>query len=244
MVQRLWDGRLLCAVRGCLGRFSGHQQGTIAILYALLAIPTLGIVFGGIDYSRALSIQNQFQTAADAAARLAASRLYEGRSTAKSAFRAAFRSNLPDDLKDHPYDLNIASDRSSVSVRVTASVPTTMIAILGVSRLDVAASVTAKAPVPGVFARRKAPLSLQVPGGRPSAPRVRSKLERVIRSSGSTDVRLPSDKKIEQARRQMQQALRQMGQAGRPNASENLPSAAELERHQRQIQRELQRLRF
>ena len=244
MVKRLWDGRLLFKLRQCLGRFASHRQGTIAVLYALLAIPTLGIVFGGIDYSRALSVQNQFQTAAEAAARLAATRLSEGRSIAKSAFRAAFRSNLPDDLKDHPYDLNIASDRSSVSVKVTASVPTTMIAIMGVSRLDVAASVTAKPPLPGLVVRRKVPPSLEVPGGGPSAPQVRSELERVIRRSGSTNVRLPSDQKIEQARRQMQQALRQMGHSGPSNASQKLPSAGELERRQRQLQRELGRLRF
>ncbi len=71
----------------------------------------LGLVLGGIDYSRAMSVQSQFQTAADAAANTAASRLLEGRDTAEQAFKVAFQENLPDELKDHPYNLAICQGR-------------------------------------------------------------------------------------------------------------------------------------
>jgi Flp pilus assembly protein TadG len=244
-MQLLSRGREPTSARRCLGRFASHERGTIAILYALLAIPTLGIVFGGIDYSRALSVQDQFQTAAEAAARVAASRLHEGPSTAATAFRAAFRSNLPDDLKNHPYDLNIARDASSVSVEITASVPTTLVAMVGLNKLDIVAGATAKPPLPGFLAVRKAhPNPLDVPTGGAAGVRARSELERAIRRGGATNARLPSDDEIVRARRRLNRALREMGHAGLPTQLQGLPDAAELERKQRQIQRELGRLRF
>ena len=44
----------------CLLRFVDNRRGVFTVLYALLAIPILGLLFGGIDYSRALSVQSQF----------------------------------------------------------------------------------------------------------------------------------------------------------------------------------------
>jgi Flp pilus assembly protein TadG len=41
-------------------RFVDNRRGVFTVLYALLAIPILGLLFGGIDYSRALSAQSQF----------------------------------------------------------------------------------------------------------------------------------------------------------------------------------------
>lgn len=127
----LLNSQYASSASACLLRFAENRRGVITVLYALLAIPILGLLFGGIDYSRALSVQSQFQTAAEAAARTAASRLHEGRSQAA----VAFQTNLPPDLKDYPYNLDIAGDAKSLSVEFTASVPTTLVASQGVLKL-------------------------------------------------------------------------------------------------------------
>lgn len=228
-------------------RFANNERGTIAVLFVLLLVPILGIVFGGIDYSRAMSVQSQLQTAADAAATSAASRLAEGRSEAEAAFKAAFRANLPEALKDQPYDLSIAGNGSKLAVELSTSVPTTMIAMLGVTKLDVAVAAAAERPDPLLLARRKAGAGGTALDGLPDTAegaRARVELERALRSAGLPEPKAPDQHEIEEARRQMREALRAMGLPANMASQEQLPDPAELERMQRQIMQELSRLRF
>jgi len=241
----LSNSQYASSASACLLRFAENRRGVITVLYALLAIPILGLLFGGIDYSRALSVQSQFQTAAEAAARTAASRLHEGRSQAAAAFRVAFQTNLPPDLKDHPYNLDIAGDAKSLSVEFTASVPTTLVALLGFSKIDVAAGFTANRPEPTLFARRKAySNSLDAVPTDGAGARTRAKLEAAIRRSGGQAAKFPDPDEIEKARSQMRKVLRAMGQTGQLPRSRDVPDAAKLERMQRQINLESGRLRF
>jgi len=98
----LLNSQYASSASACLLRFADNRRGVITVLYALLAISILGLLFRGIHYSHALSVQSQFQTAAEAAAKTAASRLHEGRSQAAVAFRVAFQSNLPPTSKTTP----------------------------------------------------------------------------------------------------------------------------------------------
>ena len=222
-------------------RFADNRRGVITVLYALLAIPILGLLFGGIDYSHALSVQSQFQTAAEAAAKTAASRLHEGRSQAA----VAFQTNLPPDLKDYPYNLDIAGDAKSLSVEITASVPTTLVALLGFSKIDVAAGFSANRPEPTLFARRKAySNTLDAVPTDGAGARTRAKFEAAIRRSGGQAAKFPDPDEIEKARSQMRKVLRAMGQTGQLPRSRDVPDAAKLERMQRQINLESGRLRF
>ncbi|MBU1210720.1 MAG: pilus assembly protein [Alphaproteobacteria bacterium] len=228
-------------------RFADSQSGTIAVLFALLLVPILGIVFGGIDYSRAMSVQSQLQTAADAAATSAASRLAEGRSQAETAFKAAFRANLPKALRDQPYELSIAGNASRLSVELTTSVPTTMVALLGVSKLDVAVAATAERPDPLALARSKGGGGGMALDGLPATAegaRARHDIERALRSAGLPAPKAPDQREIEEARRQMQDALRAVGLPANLPRQDQVLDPTELERMQRQIMQELSRLRF
>ena len=237
----LLNSQYASSASACLLRFADNRRGVITVLYALLAIPILGLLFGGIDYSRALSVQSQFQTAAEAAARTAASRLHEGRSQAA----VAFQTNLPPDLKDYPYNLDIAGDAKSLSVEFTASVPTTLVALLGFSKIDVAAGFSANRPEPTLFSRRKAySNSLDAVPTDGAGARTRAKLEAAIRRSGGQAAKFPDPDEIEKARSQMRKVLRAMGQTGQLRRSRDVPDAAKLERMQRQINLESGRLRF
>ncbi len=227
-----------------VGQFARSERGTIAVLFALLLVPILGIVFGGIDYSRAMSVQSQLQTAADSAANSAASRLAEGSAKAEAAFEAAFRTNLPDDLKDQPYELNISGNGKTLTVELSTSVPTTMVAMLGVSKLDVAVASTAKRPEPKLFARGNGGAGLDALPDTAEGARTRAELERALRSAGLPAPKALEQHEIEEARRQMQDAMRSMGIPANIARQQELPDPAELERMQRKIMQELSRLRF
>ena len=87
--------------------------------------------------------------------RVSSSGFHEGRSTAATAFRVAFPSNLPNDLKSHPYELNISGDASSVSVEITAGVSTILVVAVGMNKLDVVTGTTAKPLLTGFLTGRK-----------------------------------------------------------------------------------------
>lgn len=234
--------------RKSLSSFAGNERGTIAVLFALLLVPMLGIVFGGIDYSRAMSVQGQLQTAADAAAVSAASRLIEGKAEAKGAFEASFRANLPEDLRDHPYELKIDGDDKTLKVEIAASVPTTLVAIMGVSKLDVTAAATAKRPEPQIFANRKTggdPLA-GLPQGAAGA-QARAKIEQAMRRNGMGGLqapKLPDQQEIEDARRKLESAMRAAGVPADIARNVEMPDPEQLKEMQRMIARELGNLRF
>ena len=120
-----------------------------------------------------------------------------------------------------------------------------VVAMVGLNKLDIVASATAKPPLPGFLAGRKTqPNPLDVPTGGAAGLRARAELERAIRRGSATNARLPSDDEIEKTRSRLNQALRKMGHAGLPTQLQGLPDAAALERHKRQIRLELRRLHF
>lgn len=227
-----------------IAHYAGNEQGTIAVLFALLLLPILGIVFGGIDYSRAMSVQSQLQSAAEAAAGTALSRLPEGREAAEAAFDAAFRANLPDDLKDQPYALDVTANQTAIEVEIKASVPTTLVALLGLSKLQVAAETKASLPKPLKTAHRqgfKSGLDA-IPGA--AGARVRAEYDNAVRNSGGAATGMPSSEELAKAQAQMREVMRALGVSGRMASPQDLPDPKEVERMQQQIARELSRLRF
>lgn len=230
-----------------LSRFVQEDTGTIAVLFALLLMPILGIVLGGIDYSRAISLQNQLQTAADTAALSAANRLYKGKSAAETAFKAAFQSNLPPDLREQPYELSFSGDATALKVEISSSVRTTLIAVLGVHKLDVAVAAKASLPMARTFAGRgrRAPNTATVLGGETTeAARARAELERALRSSGLPAEKLPTAEEIEQVQRELMGRLGARGAASSVPSDLGLPDPEEIQRLNDKVTRELGRLRF
>jgi len=191
------------ADRSTESHFAQDQRGTIAVLFALMLVPILGIVFGGIDYSRALSVRNQLQTAVDAAARSAAGRLGEGAAKAEGAFKAAFVANLPDELKEQPYDLSITGNGKKLTVEIAASVPTTMVALFGLTKLDVGVAAIAERPEPALVAGGRGGSALDAFPDNAEGARARAEVERALRSAGLPPPQAPDQQEIEAARRQM-----------------------------------------
>jgi Flp pilus assembly protein TadG len=227
--------------------FVQEEAGSIAVLFALLLMPVLGIVLGGIDYSRAISLQNKLQTAADTAALSAASRLFEGKSAAETAFKAAFQSNLPPDLREQPYALSFSGDATAFQVEISSSVRTTLIAVLGVHKLDVAVAASASLPKAHALAGygRGAPNTATVLGGETAeAARGRAELERALRSAGLPAEKLPTAEEIYRVQRDLMGQLESRGAPSSAPSNLDLPDPEEIQRLNDKVMRELGRLPY
>lgn len=73
---------IFARLRAAAGRFAGADQGNIAIIFAIAAVPILSFVGAAIDYSRANSARSSMQAALDSTALMVAKDLTDGTITA------------------------------------------------------------------------------------------------------------------------------------------------------------------
>lgn len=130
---------LLCA-------YAGNRRGNVAVIFSLCAVPIITIVSGAIDYGRTFKVRSLVQNAADAAVHAARSKILGDESEVRRVLRAHLDANLPDHLKGLPFNLRIASDRRSLDIDMETAVPTTLMAMVGVSSISVV--VTGHAALP------------------------------------------------------------------------------------------------
>ena len=129
-----------------LSRFFDDTRGSIAAIFAMSLVPVLGLISLAIDYGRASHVETTLQRAADAGA-MACQRLFtQDRDKIHQTFSANFRANLPDDFKDTPFELKVASDFTRMTVKTKREVPTTMLAMIGRKQLTVGAETTVRLP--------------------------------------------------------------------------------------------------
>ena len=128
--------------------FAGNADGAIAILFALLAVPIIGIALTALDYNRADGMKAKLQTAVDNAAFAASRQLGEPFEDVDLTVRSYLQANLSSDLKGLPYNITIASENSAITLTMKGKVPTTLLSFVGVRNLDVAVASTVKRPSP------------------------------------------------------------------------------------------------
>jgi len=142
--------------RRLAARFASDRSGSIAIIFALVAIPAIGITSVAIDYGRLLKARWALQFAADAAARAAADDVLRPDEALARDVRANLDGNLPADLSGIPYQMAVANDRSTVSVRVTHRIKTSLMGIAGIDELETGALGTARSELAARAAARSA----------------------------------------------------------------------------------------
>lgn len=145
-------------------RFADEQRGTVAVIFALVALPLLGVISVAIDYGRATHVQTILQNAVDAATGSAIRLAGAESDVIRASFHANFRANLPKDLKETPYQLVVDKDKGVVQAKLESKVPTSFLGIMGVAALDVAAESSAK------FAKPSNSDSGRGGSGAPSSP--------------------------------------------------------------------------
>jgi Putative Flp pilus-assembly TadE/G-like len=184
-----------------LTAFSADSRGTTAILFALLAVPIFCMALVGLDLSRAEGVKSAITSAADSAAKAGAKMLGAPHDQVEGVVRAFLSANLPPDKKDLPYVLTFAADDTALTIKIDTSVKTSMFAIAGIKKLDIAVESTGKRPElaqilqpahrgidPDIAYRpalNRAPNAREM---REAEAEVRAMLEELKRSGGSPDV--------------------------------------------------------
>lgn len=122
---------------GPLTRFVQATQGTVAVLFAISAIPVLLCVGAAVDFSRLAAARVAAQSAADSAALAAARQRVDDEDELKRVAEAFARSNLWGTNAGNASIRTFLYDRVKREIRLTVSgsVPTTFWAITGVDFL-------------------------------------------------------------------------------------------------------------
>ena len=126
--------------------FVGDAKGAIAPLFALIAVPVLGIAMTAYDYNRAEGMRAKLQVAVDNAAAAAAQRLDEPYDDIDLAVRNFLKANLTKDLQGLPHETIIASENSAITLKMKTRVRTTLLSLVGFRQIDIAVAATVKRP--------------------------------------------------------------------------------------------------
>lgn len=121
--------------------FPKASRGQISIMFALLLIPIVGFIGGVLDFSQKISYENKLQSTLDSVS-IAVAKEIARNNTAKDADLKKigdiiFKTNhiLPDNITASPYV--ILRDKETLTVSQTASLKTSFMALVGVSKLEI-----------------------------------------------------------------------------------------------------------
>ncbi len=136
-----------------LASFGRDRRGNVAVILAIAAIPTLGAVGAGIDYSIAYRARTKLQAVADTAALVAVSKneLTSSTSTAQSDAQNFFNAQASAlGLATNSLTVNVTDSggtRTAV-ISFTGSTPTNILGVMGFATIPFSASSTAKNSLP------------------------------------------------------------------------------------------------
>ncbi len=188
-------------------RLAADERGAIAILFALLLMPMLGMTLTAIDYGRAIRLESHLQQAVDGAAAAAVHKLGQDYAVVHSTARQYLDSQLPEHLKGMEFSLEISPQNKAVEVRVESSIPTSLIGLLGLDKFTVRAS--SKAYAERTLRRTKS-IEADLPKGVDRD--VARALEELSRQSGNRDLQ-PTAEQQEDIRRAAEEADRMIRDA-------------------------------
>ncbi len=129
-----------------LTAFTRNTRGNIAVMFALLSLPVIGLAGAGLDFARAINAKAQLQAATDAAVvagtRAGLDSLAAGASNsaaitaASSAAKGYFSANISSAISTTPsFTFTINSGQVVGTGTASASVQTSLTAVLGLTSL-------------------------------------------------------------------------------------------------------------
>jgi Flp pilus assembly protein TadG len=134
-------------------RFAGADQGNIAVIFALAAVPIISFVGVAIDYSRVNSARSSMQAALDSTALMLSKDLTNGTITtadidarAKTYFASLYTdksSTVSDSSIQSSYTPKDSSGIATIKVTASGSLPTDFLKLAGYQTLDFGTSATA-----------------------------------------------------------------------------------------------------
>ena len=134
-------------------RFAGADQGNIAVIFALAAVPIISFVGAAIDYSRVNSARSSMQAALDSTALMLSKDLTNGTITtadidarAKTYFASLYTdksSTVSASSIQSSYTPKDSSGIATIQVTASGSLPTDFLKLAGYQTLDFGTSATA-----------------------------------------------------------------------------------------------------
>lgn len=125
-------------------RLVSDREGNVAMIFALVLVPIIGVVSLSIDYGRALKTKSLIHNAADAALNGNLAAIMLDRDELQRRVRLSFDANLPEDLRGLPISLNVNEQARTIQLSTATVIPTAIMALIGVDRMDVAVTSTVK----------------------------------------------------------------------------------------------------
>lgn len=123
-----------------VSRFGCDARGSVAIIFAAVLIPVIGITAAAIDFGRAAKVRSTLQTAVSHAAQAGSAHLMEDRSVVVAQVSAMLKANLPPQLAELPHKVMIPDDKSKIEVVMETTVPTTLLGVVGMPEIGVEAT--------------------------------------------------------------------------------------------------------
>lgn len=195
------------ALQNTLRDAARDEGGAIAVLFALLLLPMLGVTLTAIDYGRALRLEGRLQTAVDSATSAAVKKVLLGYTEVEAEARRHLDQHLPDDLKGMAFELAVDREKGLVDVRVATTISTSMIGLLGLDKFTVRAASQARAEQPSRQLAKQFE-AIDTRGLNRDVARTLEDLERQARSGGGGGGARPTREQEEEIKRAAEEANR------------------------------------
>ncbi len=134
-------------------RLRQDDRGSLPVIVAVMMVPLMGIVGGAVDFGHAVAERTRLNTALDAAALVAARAAQDADAAGKSDTDVRLAAekagadyfnamkNLPKDAAGR-VEVKIADRIATISASYSASMPTTMLGVLGYKTLPISSNAT------------------------------------------------------------------------------------------------------
>ncbi len=144
-------------------RFQGNQSGNVAVIFAAVMLPVIGVVATAIDYGRASKARDQLAHACESAAQAASTSLELDRDRLSKLVRTQLDANLPLAFQDLPFEMTIPSDKMSIEITVATQVRTSVMGIVGIPEIGVSGSGFSRRPTPKLPGETEGPAVARAP---------------------------------------------------------------------------------
>jgi Flp pilus assembly protein TadG len=135
--------RICAAYRKSASAFRNNREGSVVSTFALSLIPVIGLVGAATDYSSATGVRTNLQVALDAALLAGAK---DGSTNWATTALNTFNANLNAKFATNVTPTFQLTSTRAYAGRVTATVPSNFLGVLGVSGINVGVSGTATVP--------------------------------------------------------------------------------------------------
>ncbi|MEQ1887669.1 MAG: TadE/TadG family type IV pilus assembly protein [Alphaproteobacteria bacterium] len=131
-------------------KFLANRRGNVAVIFALALLPILSAAGSAVDITRALQVKARLSSALDAAGLAAGKKIDSDDATIIATAQAYFNANYPAAALGVPGDLVVDISDNTITLRVTASVETTIMRIMGFDEILVASDTEISRAVTGL----------------------------------------------------------------------------------------------